>query len=604
MNHLVGRIASALAEAYPEDVRDTSVRVMHWLVDCFDVDAAFVRIHDNRRRTSTLFAEWPMRFDDPSLDPLAVQAFSGANAMFALQEHLKEAVEVGSEAFDDDYRALIAAANTQHAHAAVLAPLLGPESVTAGVLGLATRSGRLWTADDLATLTAVAAVLALFHGRVAAEAELRDLVDRDVLTRLPDRTALAAHLADRLAATKSAAVTAIIVKLANVSQIMDRLGHDGGDEFVAAVADRVRNGVPGSAAVFRASGDEFVVVPHEPGLVDARETAELLQVSLESPLEVHGEPTVPRVSIGIASGFADADTPATLVRGLKQAVRQAQLDVGNPISVLNRHIILTAGRRRAIELHIRGAIADRSLTVVYQPVVELDTTAIVGMEALVRWDHPTLGYLLPDSFLGVVESMDLHDELGELVLRAACSDASSWRASGLAGNAVLRVNVSPRQLVNPRFVDLVHDVLSDSGLPPQALCLEFTESTMLHDLLAVRALTEKLRLAGVGVAIDDFGTGFSSFTQLKALPVNALKIDRSFVRDVDTNRRDRAIVTAVVGIAKELAIDVVAEGVDTEAAAATLLELGCKYAQGYLFSPPISRDELGRRLAASGCRAR
>lgn len=596
MSELIAEIADALVHADVTTAPATTRRIAQSLAERFGVDVVFIRLHDTRRRTSTLFAEWPPRTTTSSLDPLGVLHFDHAGPVISQQEHQKVVVELHEGSPQLTNLQLLAAAGMTPPRSLLVVPVLSAQDTTIGVIGFDSSSPRRWTAEERATLSTVASLLALTHARHVAELRLSRSAHLDPLTGLPNRTSLLNHLAERLTAGGSAPVNALMVRFADVASATDRLGLDAGDEFVIAAADRLRVALLGSATVFRTAVHEFVVVPPQGNVSDSRRTAVALQGVLETPLSLHGEVVVPRIHVGIASAFPDSPDPAALLRGLRQAVAHAQSDSATAISVLNRTIIRTAKRRYDIESSIRDAILTGSMWLAYQPEVDLRTRRIVGMEALVRWRHPALGELQPESFLDVVETMNLAGELGRWVLRAACADLSDWQRDGLADDVVLRVNVSPRELVDPVFVDTVADVLAEFGIGPGVLCVEFTETDVLHDLNAARSLVEQLQSIGVKVAIDDFGTGYSGFTRLKALPVDAVKIDRSFVHDVDVNLHDRAIVAAVTTMAGTFPIDVVAEGVETDGAAHTLLQLGCRYAQGYLFSRPVDADRMRRLL--------
>lgn len=593
---MITEIAGALARADLEDSPGTTRRIMQMLVEHFDVSVAFLRLHDLRRRTTTLYAEWPPRRVDAPVDPLGVLHFDHAGPIMSAHEHQKDAVELHAEAGHLHEHALLDAAGLTPPQSLLVVPVLSAHGATIGVIGLDSTTARTWSTEERDTLTAIAALLSLTHARHVAELRSVHSADRDPLTRLPNRSALLAHLADRLTATEAVPVTALLVRFSDVVGTTERMGHDAGDDFIVVAADRLRVALLGTGTAFRTAVHEFVVVPLHGNTSDARRTAVGLQTVLEAPVPLHGDVVVPRINVGIATAFPDSPDPAALLRGLRQAVTHAQADSALSISVLNRNIVRSAKRRNDIEADIRDAIDRGTLRLAYQPEVDLRTRRIVGMEALVRWRHPRLGELPPEAFLDIVEEMNLAGALGRWVLRTACAQLSAWQRDGLADAVILRVNVSPRQLVDPAFVDTVTSVLAEFGIGDGVLCVEFTETVVMHDLDAVRTLVARLQAIGVTVAIDDFGTGYSGFTRLKALPVDTVKIDRSFVREVDKNLHDRAIVAAVTAMADAFRIDVVAEGVETDDAAATLLELGCTHAQGFLFSRPVEATRMRRLL--------
>ena len=254
--------------------------------------------------------------------------------------------------------------------------------------------------------------------------------------------------------------------------------------------------------------------------------------------------------------------------------------------------------RNTIEVHLPAAIREGTLLLYYQPTVDLRTRQLLGVEALVRWAHPSLGLLGPDAFIGVAEATQLAGELGCWVLHEACRQLAAWHAEFPTLALHLAVNLSPAQLVTPGFVATVAGALREHGLPGTALTLEITEHAVIGGLGTVRDTLRGLREHGIQIAIDDFGTGYSSLAQLKALPVDILKIDQGFVRDLGTNSEDHVIVRSIIGLATAFDLDLIAEGVETEIAAHTLLTLGCHQAQGYLFSPPLPAAQLRDLLSA------
>jgi EAL domain-containing protein (putative c-di-GMP-specific phosphodiesterase class I) len=291
-----------------------------------------------------------------------------------------------------------------------------------------------------------------------------------------------------------------------------------------------------------------------------------------------------------------------LLRRVDQAARAAKNSGGDTLATFSPEMSQTNAIRTDIELHLEGTIDEDSdaLVLHYLPEFDMRTGEILATEALIRWRHPTLGLLMPDSFIGVVESINLAVKLGRLVMRAACQQFASWRSRGIAHGAVLRVNVSPVQLVTGGIVDTVATTLEEFGLDPNTVCLEITESVVVQDIDATRKTLSGLKDLGVQIAVDDFGTGYSGLTYLKSLPVDILKIDKGFVCNLDTNPVDLAIVRSTLNLAEALGLQVVAEGVETSAAARMLLELGCYRAQGFLLSRPLDSAAMESLFAREG----
>jgi EAL domain-containing protein (putative c-di-GMP-specific phosphodiesterase class I) len=312
---------------------------------------------------------------------------------------------------------------------------------------------------------------------------------------------------------------------------------------------------------------------------------------------IDGEMLTRTVSIGVALGVPGRDTTSDLLRSADQAVLSAKGSGGNKVAVFSDDMSLETEFRNDIELHLQSVIESESLVLHYLPEVDMRTGEILATEALVRWEHPTRGLLSPDSFIGVAESINLAGELGRWVMRSACAEFAKWRSRGVGRDAVLRINVSPVQLVTDGFVESVADIIGEFGLTGGSVCLEITESVVVQDIETTRITLAGLKKAGVQVAIDDFGTGYSVLSHLKSLPVDTLKIDRGFVRDLGSNPSDLAIVRAIIALAEAFGLQLVAEGVETETAALTLLHHGCHRAQGFLLSRPVPGDAMEALLA-------
>jgi EAL domain-containing protein (putative c-di-GMP-specific phosphodiesterase class I) len=287
----------------------------------------------------------------------------------------------------------------------------------------------------------------------------------------------------------------------------------------------------------------------------------------------------------VAAGIPGRGDAANLLDRADEAVLAAKRGGGNQV-VVSDDLSLKRLFRNEIQLH-QGDIDREALLLHYLPEVDLQTGATVAAEALVRWRHPTQGLLLPDSFIGVAESINLAGELGQWVLRNACADLSRWRSRGVGRNAALRIKVSPLQLAGRGFVQSVAQTIEEFGIDAGSLCLEITERALVHDLESTRRTLAELKEVGVQIAIADFGTGCAVLSHLKSLPVDALKIDAGFVRDLGSNANDLAIIRALIGLAEAFNLQLIAEGVETASVARTLIQHGCHRAQGFLFSQPI-----------------
>jgi diguanylate cyclase (GGDEF)-like protein len=594
---VVTAVATQLMAANAATSVQVTQQVMADLVAYFGVDVSFLRYNDHQIRASILIAEWPPRPDIPEPDPLAIVYFADADPVFAHSEDGKKPMVFRPEPATDDYQRRISEGRHIPATSMAAAPLVSG-NVTTGVLGFVKFGDREWSADELNALEAIASLFAQVQARVLAEEQLRYLAEHDDLTGLHNRRALLAHLDARLAAGQPGPVSTLFFDLDRLKAINDYLGHTAGDWFIRVIAERLREGAEGPNLIARLGGDEFVVVPASP--MDA-DTAEALAYRLQSTLREHvaidGEMLTRTVSIGVALGVPGRDTTSDLLRRADQAVLTAKSSGGNKVAVFSDDMSLKSEFRNDIELHLQSVIENGALVLHYLPEVDMRTGEILAAEALVRWQHPTRGLLSPVAFIGVAESINLAGELGRWVMRSACAEFARWHSRGVGHDAVLRINVSPVQLVADGFVQTVADIIDEFGLDGGSVCLEITESVVVQDIETTRITLAGLKEVGVQVAIDDFGTGYSVLSHLKSLPVDTLKIDKGFVRELGSNPGDLAIVRAIIALAEAFGLQLVAEGVETEAAAMTLLRHGCYRAQGFLLSRPIAGDAMESLLA-------
>ncbi|MEY2438080.1 MAG: hypothetical protein QOF97_2916 [Acidimicrobiaceae bacterium] len=421
--------------------------------------------------------------------------------------------------------------------------------------------------------------------RDAFEAELSHQALHDPLTTLPNRALLTDRLAHAL--TVSAApgsVGVLFIDLDHFKLINDSLGHSAGDNVLMTVGTRLLDHVAPGTTVARFGGDEFVIVCE--GLTTADEAVTIAQQLVElvaQPVEVIDRIVTVTASIGVAMSrlgsraedlIREADTAMYVAKELGRA-RCHQF------SESLRHQVT---RRLTAENELRAALSRGELRLVYQPIVDLASGEPVGTEALLRWDHPALGAVPPLMFIPIAEETGLIMAIGEFALEQACRQAAAWRDRGLA--ARVSVNVSGKQITDSHFAALVRAVLQRTNLSSELLCLELTESVLMSDATRTMSSLTELKALGVTLSIDDFGTGYSSLAYLQQFPVDELKIDRAFINDLTVRPDQRTLVSAMVAMGKALGLKIVAEGVETTAQLSTLRELGCDFAQGYLFASP------------------
>ncbi len=436
--------------------------------------------------------------------------------------------------------------------------------------------------------------------------EIRHIAYTDALTGLPNRTAFRDMLEARMEeARKGGADLQIALLFADVDdfkRVNDTLGHDAGDEVLLQCANRIRNAVDrhggDRAMLARFGGDEFVVMLEG---VELRQTAAQLGAALvralAEPIAVEGRQLFLGTSVGITLYPDDARDAAVLMKNSDIAMYQAKIAGKNCHRFYNATMNQAMERRVYLEHDLRGAWNRGELSLAYQPIYRLSDGALVGAETLLRWLHPELGLVAPAAFIDVAEQSGVIETLGPLVLDAACRDAARWQAvAGEAGPLFLSVNVSPRQLRTGDLASLIGQSLADTGLAPALLHIELTETAVLGDEAHVSRLLERIRELGVKVWLDDFGTGFSGLSHLRRVPVDGVKIDRSFIADILHDTDDLALTGAIISMAHSLGIVVVAEGVEKEGQYAVLRERGCDLAQGFWLGPPVGAEQFLKLL--------
>jgi len=430
--------------------------------------------------------------------------------------------------------------------------------------------------------------------------EIRRMAYTDALTGLANRLAFREILDERVLQLRGAGrqLALLFADIDDFKRVNDTLGHDVGDEVLLHFASRIRETVEevggGDAVLARFGGDEFVILVQDD--VDVRRTAsrlsEMLVAELGKPLLVHGRQVFLSTSIGVTLFPEDASGATALMKNGDIAMYQAKVAGKNCFRFYSRAMDQAVERRMHLEQELRGAWDRGELSLVYQPIHRLADGAMVGAEALLRWKHPEQGMVAPSVFIDVAEQSGLIETIGPQVLRAACHDAVRWQ-SGRPGAEPLfvSVNVSPRQLHSGDLAQIVATVLHDTGLVPRLLHIELTETAVIGDEIHASEVLSRVRATGVKVWLDDFGTGFSGLSHLRRVPVDGVKIDRSFVADVLRDPDDLALTTAIIAMAHSLGITVVAEGVEKQGQYAILRERGCDLAQGYWLGHPVAIEE-------------
>ncbi|GAB2180009.1 hypothetical protein DLREEDagrD3_02320 [Denitratisoma sp. agr-D3] len=426
----------------------------------------------------------------------------------------------------------------------------------------------------------------------AAEERIHYIAHHDALTKLPNRLSLQGRLEQALASARreGSHLAVMFVDLDRFKIINDTLGHHVGDDLLVEVAQRLRESVRESDIVARLGGDEFVIAVVGTAVAEAALVATKVLNTLSQPYVMEGTELHSTPSIGISLFPEDGEDVETLMKNADTAMYHAKAMGRNNFQFFHQTMTEMATERLLIETHLRQALARNEFVLHYQPQIDAETHRVVSVEALIRWRHPDRGMMLPFKFIPVAEESGLIGLIGAWGLNEALRQLKQWREAGI-DTLRMAVNISASQLRDPLLADHIRDLLAQYGLTGRDLELEITESVAMHDPAKSAALMNQLHALGVELTIDDFGTGYSSLAYLKQLPLDRLKLDRSFVSDIEHDPNDAAICTATISLAHSLNLAVVAEGVETLAQMDYLKRLGCNLLQGYLFSKPLPADK-------------
>ena len=445
--------------------------------------------------------------------------------------------------------------------------------------------------DDLAVRGYVVTIRDV-RERKALEEQIRHQAFHDSLTGLANRALFedrVQHALERLRRDRDQGVGMLFIDLDDFKTINDSLGHAAGDELLRQVARRLGESTRRADTVARFGGDEFAVLVEGFRAPDtAAVIAERIRASLERPVHVDGEPLFVRASIGIAPGAPEL-TSDDLLRNADLAMYAAKASGKGRAALFEPNMGASARERLQLTVDLRHAVRDEQLEVKYQPLVRLGDNRMLGVEALVRWHHPTMGELSPLRFIPLAEETGLIVPIGAFVLHEACTQLASWRAAHPDQPlAYASVNVSARQFQREgQVLSDVRNATSEAGLDPSHLMLEITESVLMQDHDAIIRELNALRKLGVRIAIDDFGTGYSALSYLRNFPIDTVKMDRSFVRDLGEGKADSALIRSVVELGEALEMEIIAEGIESEEQLSSVTGLRCAMAQGFLFSPPL-----------------
>jgi diguanylate cyclase (GGDEF)-like protein len=431
------------------------------------------------------------------------------------------------------------------------------------------------------------------------EARIEHLARHDALTELPNRTQFLEHMAgiaSALARGEQAAV--LCIDLDHFKAVNDTHGHAIGDNVLKQASVRLWGTTRETDLLARLGGDEFaLLLTPVSGHADAAAIADRIVKTMQTPFAIEGQLIQLGASVGIAMAPGDGQNADTLMKNADMALYRAKAEGRSTYHFFEAGMDAAIQKRRSIEAGLRNALGNKELRLVFQPLVGLKENRVTCLEALLRWDHPERGPISPAEFIPVAEETGVIVQIGEWVLHEACRLAASW-----PGRPRVAVNLSAVQFKSPKLFDIVVSALKEAALPPTRLELEITESLLLSDNEATLEILHRLRSLGIRISMDDFGTGYSSLSYLRSFPFDKIKIDRSFMRDLDTKGDSLAIIRAVIGLGQSLGMSTTAEGVETEAQLKVVRELGCTEGQGYYFSPPLAPGAVHNLLTAQAAK--
>ena len=480
-------------------------------------------------------------------------------------------------------------------------PILSHQGAVLGTLAIYSKEVREPTEGELRLVDVATRIAGIAIERRLAEDRIQFMAGHDALTGLPNRALLDDRLSQALlhARRDDHWLTVLFIDLDNFKLVNDNLGHNAGDELLKAVAGRMVDCVRATDTVVRFGGDEFVVLlldqPKCPDLIAA--TVQNLQEAIAEPVRLDGHNLKVTSSIGIANYPGDGTDAKTLLANADVAMYRAKEIGRDNFQFYTPQLNAKAHGQFLLQEELRNAVQRSEFVLLYQPQVDLRTGRVFAVEALIRWQHPTLGMISPIKFIGLAEETGLIAPIGDWVLHEACRQNKAWQDAGLPP-IVVSVNVSARQFMDKSLLSRIVDALKESGLEAKYLEMELTESLIMQDVKLAVATMDELQRLGVKLSIDDFGTGYSSLSALKTFAVERLKIDRSFIDGLPADTSDQAVARAVISLGHELKMRVIAEGVERDAQAQFLRENDCDEMQGYLFSRPVPARRIEELLSA------
>ncbi|WP_210254831.1 EAL domain-containing protein [Methylocapsa sp. S129] len=579
-----------------ENVLDRLVRLiesqmirMHGFVLLLDSDGVRLR-HGAAPNLPKAYAE--------AIDGLRIGSNAGSCGAAALRRETIVVADILTDPLWADCRDLAAPHGLRSCWST---PILSHHGAVLGTFAMYSKEVREPTAAEMRLVDAATRIAGIAIERKQAEDRIHFMANHDALTGLPNRTLLKDRLTQAVlyAQRYDRWATVVFVDLDNFKFINDSLGHNVGDELLKIVAHRMVSCIRATDTVVRLGGDEFVILlfdqPKSADIISA--TLQKVRAAIAEPIHVDGHDLEVTCSIGLANYPNDGTDADTLLANADAAMYRAKEIGRDNFQFYTPELNTKVHEKFLLQKELRNAIVRSEFVIHYQPQVDLRTGRVFAVEALIRWQHPTMGMISPIKFIPMAEETGLIVPIGDWILLAACRQNKAWQDAGLPPMTIC-VNVSARQFKEKNWVSRVAGALQESGLDARYLELELTESLIMQDVDQAVATMRELQILGVQLSVDDFGTGYSSLAALKNFPVARLKIDKSFISDILNNESDRAVASAVISLGQKLNLRVIAEGVETDGQVAFLRENNCDEMQGYHFSKPIPACDIEKLLAA------
>lgn len=564
----------------------------------FKVDKAYVIIINNEDDTVLYFYEWQ------SIGERQKNSIVGKIPITKFSWWIEQLEEYGFVHIED-FKKMPQAAKveydkiiTKNTKSLVLVPIKGDQEMR-GVIGLnSEESFKSWSDHEINFLKIVANIFANGISKAKAESKVEFMAYFDKLTKLPNKTLFQDRVEQAIKTVEREGkfISVIFMDLDNFKTVNDTIGHSGGDTLLVKVSQRIVGQVRKSDTVARFGGDEFMILLNN--VSEYRDSEKIIKNIMgifKKTFIVDGHHFFITASAGIANYPIDGKDAKTLIKNADMSMYEAKFKGKNQYAVCNTLMKTDIKKSILLSNDLQKALDKDELTVCYQPQIDLKTGEINGLEALLRWKHPKFGVIAPEVFIKLAEKNNLINKIGEWVLKTACSQNKKWQDMGLA-KYTMAVNLSTMQFTNPGIVGNIENILIETNLNPKYLELEITESVAIKETNSALNVLEKFKKIGVSLSIDDFGTEYSSLSRLKILPIDKIKIDMQFVQGIEKDKKDRAITTVIISLAKNLGLKVLAEGVETKAQLDFLVEKGCDYGQGYYFYNPMEACDIEKIL--------